>query len=68
MPKPLILTKRQAEVLDAICELGQTDLVAQKLGITMKAVEVIIGRMMRVNKYPNRLLIALAYDREKRKC
>jgi DNA-binding NarL/FixJ family response regulator len=66
MPKPLILTKREAELLDALCELGETDLVARKLGLTQRTVGVYISRIISTNKYPNRLTLALARDRELR--
>lgn len=64
--KKLILTPRQARVVDALCELGQTDLVARRLGITSKSVEHYIGQALKANKYPNRLMLALAWDREHR--
>ncbi len=66
MPKPLKLTPREQAVLDAICELGQTDLVARKLDISPRTVEIYISRAMSTNKYPNRLMLALARDRELR--
>lgn len=65
--KPLIVTPRQAELLDALCELGETDLVARKMNITMVMVGRHIYRIMKANKYPNRLTLALAWDRQKRK-
>jgi len=65
--KPLILTARQAEVLDAICELGETDLVAYKLKIKKRTVDHHVRHMLKTNKYPNRLTLALARDRETRK-
>lgn len=66
MPKPLILTEAQARVLDALCELGETDLVARKLKLSPRTVGVYITRIMQVNKYPNRVTLALARDRENR--
>ena len=66
MPKPLKLTPREQAVLDAICELGQTDLVARKLDISPRTVEIYISRAMAANKYPNRLMLALTRDRELR--
>jgi DNA-binding NarL/FixJ family response regulator len=66
VPKPLNLTPREQAVLDAICEFGQTDLVARKLGISKRTVEIYISRAMAANKYPNRLMLALARDRELR--
>lgn len=65
--KSLSVTLRESQVLDALCELGQTDLVARKLGISIRTVENHIQRMMRENSHPNRLTLALAWDREKRK-
>ena len=66
MRKKLILTPRQARVIDALCELGQTDLVARKLGISTRSVEHYIHQALKANKYPNRLMLALAWDREHR--
>jgi DNA-binding CsgD family transcriptional regulator len=66
VPKPLKLTPREQAVLDAICELGQTDLVARKLDISPRTVEIYISRAMATNKYPNRLMLALTRDRELR--
>ena len=66
MPKPLILTKTQARVRDTLCELGDTDLVARKLKLSPRTVGVYINRIMQVNKYPNRVTLALARDRENR--
>ena len=66
MPKKLILTDRQAQALDAIVELGQTDLVARKLGLSTKTIETYVRRAMITNKYPNRLTLAIARDRENR--
>jgi DNA-binding NarL/FixJ family response regulator len=68
MPKALILTKSQARVLDALCDLGETDLVARKLGLSEKTVTVYISRSLVANQYPNRLMLALAWDRETRRC
>ena len=67
MPKPLKLTEAHARVLDALCELGETDLVARKLKLSQRTVGVYINRIMRTNQYPNRLMLALAWDRQKRK-
>ncbi len=66
MPKALALNDRQAQVLDAICELGQTDLVARKLNISPRTVESHLRHAMAANHYPNRLTLALARDRELR--
>ena len=64
--KPLKITPRQKDVLDALCEYGQTDLVAYKLKLTTASVEMHISRAMRANGHPNRLTLVLAWDREKR--
>jgi len=61
--KPIKVTKRQREILNALCEYGQTDLIAYTLHITEKSVTEVIGRVMRNNGYPNRLTLALAWDR-----
>lgn len=68
MPKALILTRREAEVLDAFCDLGETDLVARKLGVTERSIATYIARIMKKNMYPNRLMLVLAKDRENRQC
>lgn len=64
--KPIIATPRQAAVLDALCELGQTDLVAYALRVKPRTVDEYVIRLMRQNKYPNRLTLVLAWDRERR--
>jgi DNA-binding CsgD family transcriptional regulator len=66
MPKQLLLTEREAQLLDVLCELGETDLVARKLGLSKRTVSIYINRIMAANKYPNRLTLALARDRENR--
>jgi DNA-binding CsgD family transcriptional regulator len=68
MPRALILTRREAEVLDAFCDLGETDLVARKLGVTERSIATYIARIMKKNMYPNRLMLVLAKDRENRQC
>ncbi len=65
--KTLLITFRESQVLDALCDLGQTNLVAERLGISHRTVEAHIQRMMRENGLPNRLTLALAWDRHKRK-
>ena len=60
-------TPKQQQVLDALCEFGQTDLVAYKLGLKTRSVEMVIFRVMHANGYPNRLTLALAWDRQTRK-
>lgn len=66
MKRKLILTPSQARVIDALCELGQTDLVARKLSISIRTVEAHVTTALRINKYPNRLMLVLARDRENR--
>jgi hypothetical protein len=53
-------------MLDALCELGETDLVARKLRMSPRTVGTYISRIMAANNYPNRLMLALARDRENR--
>ncbi len=65
--KPIKVTPRQRDVLNALCEFGQTDLVAYTLKLTTTGVEMHISRAMRANGYPNRLTLALAWDRQNRK-
>lgn len=64
--KPLSITFRESQVLDALCDLGQTELVADRLGISKRTVEAHIQRAMLENGLPNRLTLALAWDRERR--
>lgn len=64
--KPLNLTPREAAVLEALCTYGNTALAAQSLSIKIKTLETYIYRMMKENGYPNRLTLALAWDREQR--
>lgn len=66
MPKLLKLSEHEARVLDALCELGETDLVARKLRLSKRTVSIYINRIMAANKYPNRLMLALARERENR--
>ena len=60
-------TPTQARVLDALCEFGQTDLVARKLRISPRTVEVYVSRILAASGYPNRLTLVLAWDRARRK-
>ena len=64
--RKIIATPREADVLNALCELGQTDLVSTKLKITHKTVEAHILNCMNKNGHPNRLTLALAWDRQQR--
>jgi DNA-binding CsgD family transcriptional regulator len=64
--KTLILTPSQERVINALCELGQTDLVARKLKISIRTVEAHVTAALKANKYPNRLMLVLAKDRENR--
>ena len=61
--KTIKVTKRQREILNALCEYGQTDLIAYTLGIKEQSVTDVIWRIMRNNGFPNRLTLALAWDR-----
>lgn len=64
--KPIKATPRQAQVLDLLCELGETRLVAYRLKIKPRTVEVYINRVMEENGHPNRLTLALLWDRYRR--
>lgn len=64
--KPLILTDRQTQVLDLLCELGDTKLVAHRMGVETKSVHDYISRAVKSNGHINRLTLALAWDRQKR--
>ena len=65
--KKLNVTPSEAKLLDALCELGQTDLVARKTGFTERTVDAYLGRLIKKLGYPNRLTLALAWDRQTRK-
>lgn len=64
--RKLNVTPSEAKLLDALCELGETDLVARKTGLTERTVEVYLARLIKKLGYPNRLTLALAWDREHR--
>ena len=64
--KRIKVTPKQKQVLDALCKYGQTDLVAYTLGVKPNSVEMHIYRAMQINGFPNRLTLALAWDRETR--
>jgi DNA-binding NarL/FixJ family response regulator len=64
--KKLNVTPSEAKLLDALCELGETDLVARRTGWTERTVEVYLARLIKKVGYPNRLTLALAWDREHR--
>jgi DNA-binding NarL/FixJ family response regulator len=64
--KKLNVTPSEAKLLDALCELGETDLVARRTGWTERTVEVYLARLIKKLGYPNRLTLALAWDREHR--
>ena len=60
------LTARQYEVMEALCRLGCTKLVAAELDSPKQAVDDVIRRVMRVTGARTRLHAALAFDRERR--
>jgi hypothetical protein len=64
--KKLNVTPSEAKLLNALCELGQTDLVARKTGWAERTVEAYLARLIKKLGYPNRLTLALAWDREHR--
>jgi DNA-binding NarL/FixJ family response regulator len=64
--RKLNVTPSEAKLLDALCELGETDLVARRTGWTERTVEVYLARLIKKVGYPNRLTLALAWDREHR--
>ena len=65
--RPLKVTPRHAQVLDALCELGDTKLIAHKLKLAPKTVTVYINQAMEANGYPNRVTLALDWDRQHRR-
>lgn len=64
--RKLVVTPVEARVLDSLCELGQTDLVARQTGLSMRTVEVYVTRLLKKLGYPNRLTLVLAWDRQQR--
>jgi DNA-binding NarL/FixJ family response regulator len=64
--KKLNVTPSEARLLDALCELGQTDLIARQTGLSMRTVETYITRLLNKLGYPNRITLALAWDRQTR--
>jgi DNA-binding NarL/FixJ family response regulator len=64
--KKFNVTPNEAKLLNALCELGETDLVARKTGLTERTVEVYLGRLIKKLEYPNRLTLALDWDRMNR--
>ena len=64
--KKISVTPSEAKLLDALCELGETDLVARKTGFAKRTVEAYLGRLIKKLGYPNRLSLALAWDRQTR--
>ena len=65
--KKLNVTPSEAKLLNALCELGETYLVALKTGLTERTVKAYLGRLIKKLGYPNRLTLALAWDRQTRK-
>jgi DNA-binding NarL/FixJ family response regulator len=65
--RKLSVTPSEAKLLDALCELGETDLVARKTGLTERTTEQYLCRLIKKLGYPNRLTLALAWDRQTRK-
>jgi len=63
--KPIRATSREAQVLDLLVELGDSRLIAHRLKIKPKTVTVYINRVMEMNGYPNRVTLALAWDRQR---
>ena len=64
--KKLNVSPSEAKLLDALCELGQTDLIARQTGLSMRTVETYMTRLLSKLGYPNRITLALAWDRQTR--
>jgi DNA-binding CsgD family transcriptional regulator len=62
--KKLIVTPTEAKLLTSLCELGQTDLVARQTGLSIRTVETYLSRLLIKLGYPNRVTLALAWDRQ----
>ncbi len=60
------VTKRQAQVLDALCEYGHNKLIARALGVDVKAVEAVISRVKTRTGIDSRVVLAVRWDRYKR--
>lgn len=64
--RKLQATNRESEILNLLCDLGETDLIAYKLKVSSRTVEAHILNLMKRNQYPNRLLLAVHWDRQRR--
>ena len=68
--KPQIkATTRQAEILDALCELGHYKSVARALDVAPKTVINAIYKVKVANEMPaqfNHVMLAVAWDRQRR--
>ncbi len=64
--KKLNVTPFEAKLLDALCELGQTDLIARQTGLSIRTVGTYMTRLFTKLGYPNRITLALAWDRQRR--
>lgn len=64
---PLGLTRRQCEVMDALCRLGCAKAVGAELGVNPKTVDMLVRAAMVRMKSKTRLLAALEWDSAGRK-
>lgn len=60
------VTKRQAQVLDALCEYGNNKLIARELKIDIRAVEKLLARIKDRTAIESRVVLAVRWDRFKR--
>lgn len=64
--KTLDVTPRQAELLDLLVEFGDGPIIARKLGVTPDTVRHAIVRLLDKQGHPNRVTLAVAWDRQRR--
>lgn len=61
------VTRRQAQVLDALCEYGHNKLIARHLKVELKAVEAILTRIKASTGIDSRVVLAVQWDRQRRR-
>ncbi len=60
------VTKRQAQVLDALCEHGCNKAISRAINIDIRALEKILARIRDRTGITNRVVLAVHWDRLKR--
>ena len=64
-PSQMKLTKRQAQVMEALCEHGNNKLMGKALGIDGRAVEKLLSRIRQRTGITSRVLLAVQWERSK---